>query len=794
MKRYIQRTSILWLAIFTLVACGGGEGRQAEYLARAQEQLDAGNLDKARIDLKNALQINDKSAQARYLMAIVEEKEQNWRGMYGNLNAAVELDPSHVPARIKLAGMMLASNNLEASREQIQATYDIEPTNPEVLGLMGALFFREGDREQAEEYASQALKLDSGQESAIGVLVSIVGQENPEEALAIIERGGAANPESVPIRLIKLQVLEVLGRTDDVIAVYQELMAEFPEQHAYIAQLAQYYVSKFRVDDAEAMLRQTIAAQPESVELKLVLTRLLFASEGADAAIAELEKMVAAEPANFEIRDTLGKLVAQNLKDPARIEKLYEGALEYDIEGVDSQVARARLADLALSKGDTEAASLWLEKALEIEPDNPEALTLRARVYLADGDYKAAIPDLRVVLRSDPGSIPAMLLLADAQRKNGAVNLSQDNYRKVLELQPANSVALYQSAIILAGQQKYENAAVNLEKLLEQYPENLAAINLLTGVYTNLERWDDAVALTDRLSGNEATSSVADLMAAEVALRQGDPDKAINAATRALDQSAELYTAATLVMRAKASKGEIDEAITYGEGYRAEQGGNASVNTVLAQLYMAKQQTEKAIGALNDTIADSPESIQAYIMLSRIYSQSGELALKESLYERGIAANPSSVILKTELAVIYTQDGRLDEALVLLEEAYVLEENSQIVINNLSAVLIDHFPTEANLRRVQNMTRDFKESGQPALLDTLGWLQYKLGNIPQSISLLKSAQELGGQGPEYWYHLGMAYHQNGDLELAKELLGKALEVEGAKFYGRDEAEKAYKSL
>ena len=65
MKQFKKRAAALGLAVsmaVTLAACGGGEERQAEYLSRAQEHLDAGNLEKARLDVKNALQINDKSA------------------------------------------------------------------------------------------------------------------------------------------------------------------------------------------------------------------------------------------------------------------------------------------------------------------------------------------------------------------------------------------------------------------------------------------------------------------------------------------------------------------------------------------------------------------------------------------------------------------------------------------------------------------------------------------------------------------------------------------------------------
>ena len=47
-----------------LVACGGEE-RQGEYLARAQEYYNQDNLDKAKIEAKNVLQINPNNAAGR---------------------------------------------------------------------------------------------------------------------------------------------------------------------------------------------------------------------------------------------------------------------------------------------------------------------------------------------------------------------------------------------------------------------------------------------------------------------------------------------------------------------------------------------------------------------------------------------------------------------------------------------------------------------------------------------------------------------------------------------------------
>jgi hypothetical protein len=54
--------------------------------------------------------------------------------------------------------------------------------------------------------------------------------------------------------------------------------------------------------------------------------------------------------------------------------------------------------------------------------------------------------------------------------------------------------------------------------------------------------------------------------------------------------------------------------------------------------------------------------------------------------------------------------------------------------------------------------------------------------------LLEAAQAKGGQGPDYWYHLGMAYHANGQTYLAREQLTKLVESD-ADHFGKEEAEK-----
>jgi len=796
MSRTHHRATVLGAALtvmLTLSACGGGEGRQQDYLERAQGHLEARNYDKAKLDIKNVLQINPNNAEAYYLMALVEESEQNWQPMFGNLNKAVELAPEHLEANTKLGQMYIMSGDIGKAKEQADMVFGLAPEDAGVLGLMAALEFRQGNRQESEKFALQALKADPGGEYPLSVLTELYLPDRAQELLAVAEQGRSSNPDSISIRLQKIRALQALEKQNEVIAEYQQLIELYPESLAYLSALADFYVANERLAEAEELLRAQVKSQPDSNQRKMLLARFLLLNQSPEAAVAELETMLKQEPENMELRGALGGQLAV-MGETDRAEAVFKQTFEFDLKGDGAQTARNQLAQLALSRKDYEQAKRWNTEALEIEPENPEALTTRARLKMIDGDFAAAIPDLRLALRASPESVPTLLLLGEAQQKEGAVNLALDNYRAVLKLQPDNLIALYQSATILAGQENFTEAEVNIERILAAQPANVPAINLLAEILSRQQRWDDARLLIDRLAADDKTAGLGDMMTAGLELRQGNHDRAIELAKGALSQDGQLTMAVAVAAQAYAGKGDLEGAISFVKGYLAEHPENGDIHDLLAQLYVANKQYEQAVAAYEKAIALAPERIQSYIGLATLHQSTGSPDAVIGLYERGIAANPDNSMLKSGLALHYQLTGEYDKALVLQDEAYALDPQSVSVRNNLAGLLIDRFPTESNLRRAQELTSGFEDSGNPALIDTLGWLQYKQGNIPQAINLLVAAQKAGGEGPDYWYHLGMAYAKDGQAELAKEQLSKLLVPEHEGFYGTAEARKVHDSL
>ena len=312
------------------------------------------------------------------------------------------------------------------------------------------------------------------------------------------------------------------------------------------------------------------------------------------------------------------------------------------------------------------------------------------------------------------------------------------------------------------------------------------------GIVEDADPWH-AELLVERLSGDEKLVGAASLMQASLALRQKDYDEAVVLAKKALEENEQLTNANTIIAQAYAAKGDAAGGIAYVEAYLAKNPEDGKLYDILAQLHLGNNDLEKARGAYEKAIELSPQQVQSYVALARILNATSTAESVVAVYEQGVAANPENILLKSELANRYQMRGDDDGAVALLEEAYALDENAVIVRNNLAALLI-RSPTEENLRRAQKMTEGFEASNNAALLDTRGWLQYKQGNIEQAVKLLLKAQEAGGQGAEYWYHLGMAYKADGQTELARELLGKVLSDGGEDFYGRADAEKAFNSL
>ena len=115
------------------------------------------------------------------------------------------------------------------------------------------------------------------------------------------------------------------------------------------------------------------------------------------------------------------------------------------------------------------------------------------------------------------------------------------------------------------------------------------------------------------------------------------------------------------------------------------------------------------------------------------------------------------------------------------------------MMNNIASLLTDHKGDKSSLERARQLAAPFESSDQPVLLDTLGWVYYKLNDIDSALPLLKKAVDGAPKSGVLRYHLGMAYYKKGSKAAAKSELTRAFATK-ERFTGEDEGRATLKAL
>ncbi len=114
--------------------------------------------------------------------------------------------------------------------------------------------------------------------------------------------------------------------------------------------------------------------------------------------------------------------------------------------------------------------------------------------------------------------------------------------------------------------------------------------------------------------------------------------------------------------------------------------------------------------------------------------------------------------------------------------------------NNLAWILAnDNNPD--NLEEAMNLAQLAKEkqSSDPNIADTLGWVHYKQGQYYNAAFEFQQAIEMSPTTPEFYYHLALALYSQEQNQDALRALRKSLALSKS-FSDRDQAEAFYKKL
>ncbi len=791
----LTRTIFAAAVLALLVACASPEEKAAAYVAKAQALYDAGEYEPAGLEARNAAQVEPKNAKARYLMALIAEHKEDYKGMFGHLMVAADADPANIEARLKLGMVFVAIGDWTSAAEQSDALLKLAPEDARVVLLQARIDLQNGNLSAGRAGLEKSIQLDPSNSDPVLILGALEGAENPDRGLAILDAAIARMPagKAKALREQRVLILAQGNRIKEVEEGLQALMRDYPDESSYPGQLARMYAGQGRLDDADKVYQQLIALDPADAKRRIDYVGFLVGQQQGEKAEKFLQASITAYPDVDALRLTLGSLHEVSGR-PDDAKAAYQALAKHSPKSVDGVKGRIRIAVIESTAKNDAAAMKVIDDLLVDIPDEPTALLLRAGSRLKSGQTDEAIADLRLVTRKEPENTTALLLLAEAHKTRNEPAVAKDIYRQVLKIQPDSALALGELVNLHVAAEEYAEGEQLLTDRLKARPDDVEASRALVDLFLGQGKKDEAAAEAQRMAVLPGQGGLGELSVGRVLAEQQDYDAAAEAFRKSMAMGAGNDPLAIEgLVRSLNAAGKRQEAVALLNQLKAGAGKDNSAfsDLLLADIYGQSGDRAEAEKSLEAAIKSRPDIADGYLQLARLYA--GDPAAQIRIYERGMKALPGNAYIGLPLAVALEGAGQFEAMISSLESLYKNNPGIPQVVNNLAMAILDHRSDPASYQRALELARKIESSNDPLLLDTVGWAYYRAGEFAQAASVLERVVAKDDRVPVYHYHLGMAYLAMNNQVGARQQLEQAVAGD-AHYVGIDEARAALARL
>ena len=449
-----------------------------------------------------------------------------------------------------------------------------------------------------------------------------------------------------------------------------------------------------------------------------------------------------------------------------------------------------------------QAATLWAE----LDPSSTEAQQASSQLLIASGNIKQAKPHIEKLLAKEDTRANGFLylpsLLANQKDKNEVLNAvtefakpypklpeahfavaqaawaadKPDIARKSLEsankLRPGWEIAAQMQGQMLLKESP-EKAIAFYQDFLNKHPKandvRMVYAKLLVSQKKYSEAKPEFVKLVETSNGSPEISAVVGILSLEsndYLMADKYFQQAISAGFKDPDQL-HLYLGRSAERQKNDTKALTwYDKISSGDHYLD---GRISAANVIART----KNVDAAIQLLDDVNDITPE--QQLLVIQTEASMLNQAKREQEgfdMLQKATQNWPESVELKYDYAMAAERVGKLDLMEAELRKVIQLKPDFAAAYNALGYSFADR---SIKLQEAKNLieTALQLQPGDHYMLDSLGWVHYRLGNLEKAAENLRKAYEVQAD-PEIAAHLGEVLWKKGQQEEAKKIWANAL--------------------
>lgn len=380
------------------------------------------------------------------------------------------------------------------------------------------------------------------------------------------------------------------------------------------------------------------------------------------------------------------------------------------------------------------------DRLLTKYPDNGQLVFGKALLLQQDGNIKAALDLLEDHPPQDGEIAPILLrarLLQALDRGPEALPLLQ----KAIRANPEDKRLRLTYARTLVEQDRLLEAKTEFASLVQEYPEDDELRYSLALVSLENKDWDEAEGYLQELVERDSNVDAAHLNLGRIREERNDPEGAL---------------------RQYALVG-------VGNDYLAAQLRRADI-------LISSGRHAEASRLLADAREAQPDyAIQLYLIEAEALGNSDRDAQAEQVLQQAITRYPDDPNLLYTRAMLAEKRGDLKQMEQDLRAIISREPENAMALNALGYTLADRTTRYAEAKTLIDKAYALNPD-DPAVLDSLGWVNYRLGNLDEAERALRLALE---RFPDHEVaaHLGEVLWANGKRREARQTWAKAFETQ-----------------
>ncbi|MBS0354313.1 MAG: PEP-CTERM system TPR-repeat protein PrsT [Proteobacteria bacterium] len=439
--------------------------KNAQYRTRlGVSRLAAGETERAFQDLEAASALDTDNSQADIALIMAHLRRGESAKAMDAVKGLEKKKPNDPVTFNMKGGVFMASKDAAGARKAFERALELKPDFLPALGNLARLDISEKNpaaaRKRYEDFLSKNKKIPEAY-MQYGELLALTGAST-KEVQAVLEKGLAELPSSLPIRVALVRMLVQLGDAKRALLLAQEAAASAPEDPVALELLGRSQVAAGELQQAIATFSKLVDKQPNSPNALLSLADLQSSVKDSTGAEQSLRKALVIKPDSIEVQQRLIAILVNTKRGEEAVhiaknvqKQQSKSAVGFVLEG-DVQFALGRKNEAVVAYGEAFQRDKSAQAAVRLYGSKVAAGQSQEASKLASDWIKANPKDL--TLRS---------YIAESNLAAQKYDQAVQQYRQMLEIAPKNPMLLNNMAWAL-GKLKDKSAlgvaqqAVNL--------------------------------------------------------------------------------------------------------------------------------------------------------------------------------------------------------------------------------------------------------------------------------------------------------------------------------------------